>query len=123
MRVHLSIWGDTPPKAYTGRRTYVYNSDSCGVTFVRHTLSGELRVQENNSLFDSKARVSTVRIIGSEKLKGYRQSTPMWVDADLYLEDGRIVEIQTCNRHTIEALLNYVPIVDPRARRRVTRGI
>jgi hypothetical protein len=50
-------------------------------------------------------------------------SLPKWdVDLDIYLTDGRVIEICTQNEKLIRSLYKYIPEVDPRRYYRETRA-
>lgn len=44
------------------------------------------------------------------------------VDFDIYLTDGRVLEINTTSEKLVRALMEYVPKDDPRAKYRKERG-
>jgi hypothetical protein len=44
------------------------------------------------------------------------------VDFDIYLTDGRVIEINTQSEKLVRALIEYVPKVDPRAKYRKGRS-
>ena len=45
------------------------------------------------------------------------------VDFDVYLQDGRVLEIRTQSEKLVRELIKYVPQPDPRAKFRKERGI
>ena len=51
-------------------------------------------------------------------------SQPRWcVDIDIYLTDGRVVEIQTREEKTVRLLMSYIPKEDPRTAYRQERNV
>lgn len=123
MRVFISTDRKPAPKAYWGKPVKVHNTEECGITHVEHTIDRKLRVIEKGHLFRSKARVSKVVIISSQNHKERFARQSMDVEADLYLDDGRVVEMYTCDTELIQALLNYVQVPDPRDPHRGSRGV
>lgn len=123
MRAFISTDRKAAPKVYWGKPVKIHNTEECGITHVEHTIDRKLRVVEKGHLFRSKARVAKVIIISSQKHKERFTRQSLDVEADLYLEDGRVVEMYTCDSELIQTLLNYVRVADPRALFRRSRGI
>lgn len=123
MRAFISTNRKAAPKVYWGKPVKVHNTEECGITHVEHTIDRKLRVVEKGHFFRSKARVSKVIIISSQKHKERFTRQSVDVEADLYLEDGRVVEMYTCDSELIQTLLKYVQVADPRTPYRALRGI
>lgn len=101
--------------------TRILNKRECGVAYVS-TIFGKLCYREAGHGFSRTDGISHVFMLASQVLRDVKPPNNLLVDFDVYLQDGRVVEVQTCHRATIEAALMYAPKKDVRAKFRAARG-
>lgn len=105
-------------------RTHVLNRSECNVESVGVVpFSGQLVYTNWHSWSSTKQGVSHVVFIQSRTLKNRCYATSVEADFDIYLTDGRVIEVQSCDRRVIEAAMKYAPVNDPRDKFRRSRGV
>ena len=102
--------------------TRVLNKAECGVAGVGVTLGGKLFYRESWKMFGTSQGIEKVVFIQSMVNRRRKPEYACEADFDIYLEDGRIVEVTSCYKTIIEAALKLAPVRDVRARHRAMRG-
>lgn len=100
----------------------VLNTHECGVAAVG-TFAGNLVYREQNHGFATSRGIHHVLILRSRVHKELRHARSVEADFDIYLNDGRVIEVQSFDRATIQAAVNLAPAKDIRARFRAQRGV
>lgn len=103
-------------------QTRVLNVAECNVNLVGAT-SRHLVYTERRKLFSTATGISKVIFIQSQVHKGRISSAAVEADFDIYLEDGRVIEVNSCDKRVIEAAYKYAPQKNPRVRYREARGL
>ena len=106
----------TPPIV----RTRVLNPQECGVAAVGTTFMGRLCFRNKGALRPVED-ISHVLFIQSKVIKGMPVKQSCVADFDIYTTDGRVIEVNTCERSIIAAAVAYAPVVDKRAAFRAAR--
>ncbi len=101
--------------------THVLNTDECGVVAVG-TFFGKLAYREGGRWFASTEGISYVIFLQSKNHNQNRLARNTEADFDIYLKDGRVIEVHSFDRATIQAALVYAPVKDVRAKFRQMRG-
>ena len=102
--------------------TRILNTDECGVAGIGVNLSGELFYRESWHLGGHTKGIQKVLVLKSQMHRNRMPSSACECDFDIYLDDGRVIEVNTCCRRIIEAALQYAPRKDVRAASRRARG-
>lgn len=102
--------------------TRILNTDECGVAGVGATLGGNLFYREAWRLKGTSAGIKEVRFLQSTTHRNRQPNSACEADFDIYLEDGRVIEVNTCARRIIEAAIKLAPKKDVRAPFRRMRG-
>ena len=104
--------------------TKVLNKRECLINSVGVSLfKQELGYVEKGAWFYKTTGISRVLILSGKAHKEYCPPNNYQVEMDIYLTDGRVIEVSTCDRRVIEAALKYAPQKDVRASFRASRGI
>ena len=101
--------------------THVLNTNECDVVAVGANF-GKLVYRERGSWFATASNIHQVIFLQSKSHRQNRTARNTEADFDLYLTDGRVVEVHSFDRPTIEAALAYAPVKDVRAALRRARG-
>lgn len=102
--------------------TRILNTDECGIAGVGVNIFGELFYRKSWHLLGSSAGIQKVIFLRSHTHRNRVSSSACEADFDIYLEDGRVIEVNTCNRSIIQAALAYAPKKDVRDSSRKARG-
>lgn len=100
---------------------HVLNKQECGVVAIG-TFCGDLVYRNKGSWLTSKD-ISHVYFHSSSKLKNNRTARSVTAEFDIYTLDGRVIEVSSCDRATIQAALEHAPVTDVRAGSRHMRGL
>jgi hypothetical protein len=101
--------------------THVLNPEECGIVAVGTTL-GKLSYRPRGKGFACMSGISHVIFLRSTSHRQNRRARSTEADFDIYLTDGRVIEVHSFDRATIRAALEYAPTKDVRARFRSQRG-
>lgn len=103
--------------------THVLNTDECNVAGVGvNPISGNLFYRERFHAFGTSKGIDKVLFLTSKVHRRRKASSACEADFDIYLEDGRVIEVNSCCRSIIEAALKHAPTQDVRAKYRQARG-
>ena len=102
--------------------TRILNTDECGIASVGADLCGNLFYRRSWCLRGSSYGIAKVIFLRSKNYRGREWRSACEADFDIYLEDGTVIEVNTCNRRIIEAATKYAPRKDVRAAYRRARG-
>lgn len=102
--------------------TRILNTDECCVAGVGADICGNLFYRECWCLLGTSAGIRKVIFLSSKTHRGRTVNSACEADFDIYLDDGRVIEVNTCNRRIIEAATKYAPRKDVRAASRRARG-
>lgn len=102
--------------------THVLNSAECGVVAVG-TFLGKLAYREKGRWFAATEGIHYTAFLRSTNHKQNRLARNTEADFDIYLKDGRVIEVHSFDRATIQAALAYAPVKDIRAKSRQMRGL
>lgn len=101
--------------------THVLNSDECDVVAVG-TFFGKLAYRERGRWFAATEGIHHTLFLHSSNHNQNRTARNTEADFDIYLKDGRVIEVHSFDRATIQAALAYAPVKDVRAKFRQMRG-
>jgi hypothetical protein len=101
--------------------THVLNTDECNVVAVGANF-GNLAYRERGRWFATTSNIHHVIFLRSIKHNQNRLIRSTEADFDIYLTDGRVIEVHSFDRATIQAALVYAPVKDVRAKFRRMRG-
>lgn len=102
--------------------TKVLNTDECGIAAVGVSFLGKLAYRPQGRGFAVTTGISHVIFLQSQSHSQNRRARDTEADFDIYLTDGRVIEVHSFDRNTIEAALEYAPVKDVRAVFRRARG-
>jgi hypothetical protein len=102
--------------------TKVLNTDECGIAAVGVSFFGKLAYRPVGHGFAVTTGISHVYILQSTNHNQNRRARSVEADFDIYLTDGRVIEVHSFDRATIQAALAYAPVKDVRAKFRRMRG-
>ena len=102
--------------------TRVLNKEECCVSAVGITLGGNLSYRECYKVFGTSQGIEKVVFIQSVVHRRRKPEYACEADFDIYLEDGRVIEVNSCYRPIVEAALKLAPKRDVRARYKAMRG-
>ena len=102
--------------------TRVLNKEECGVSGVGTTLGGNLFYRASGKVFGTSQGIEKVIFIQSSVNRRRKPEFACEADFDIYLTDGRVIEVNSCYKAIIEAALKLAPTRDVRARYRAMRG-
>jgi hypothetical protein len=101
--------------------THVLNVDECNVVAVGANF-GKLVYRERGRWFATASNIHHVIFLQSSNHSQNRLARSTEADFDIYLTDGRVIEVHSFDRDTIQAALVYAPVKDVRAKFRRMRG-
>ena len=102
--------------------TRVLNTDECGIAGVGADLFGNLFYRRCWCLRGSSHGIAKVVFLSSKTYRNREYRSACEADFDIYLTDGTVIEVNTCNRSIIEAAVKYAPRKDVRDASRRARG-
>lgn len=102
--------------------TRILNTDECGVAGVGANIFGNLFYRRSWHLRGSSYGIEKVIFLHSVNHRGRTYNSACEADFDIYLEDGTVIEVHTCNRRIIQAALKHAPRKDVRDDSRRARG-
>jgi hypothetical protein len=100
----------------------VLNQKECGIVAVG-TFGGKLVYRERNRGLATSQGIHHTLILQSKQHKELRYARSVEADFDIYLTDGRVIEVHSFDRATIQAAVTLAPTKDVRARFRAQRGV
>lgn len=119
MKLFLSPRDDNPTKLPWGEFLKILNEDECGVDSVE-IYFGKL-YYVNRCSIRRRSDVEKVEFIDSYVDKTNARGFQVHADFDVYLKDGRVIEVSTWVEKIIKVALKYAPASDPRAGLREAR--
>lgn len=104
--------------------TKVLNKQECHVSAVGvQPFSKKLCYRERGSWKPTEIGISHILFLSGTVHKEITPPNNYQAEFDIYLEDGRVIEVSSYDRHVIEAALPYAPQKDIRSSFRHNRGI
>lgn len=103
--------------------TKVLNTDECGIAAVGVSFLKKLAYRPKGQGFAVTTGISHVIFLQSKAHRQNRPARATEADFDIYLTDGRVIEVHSFDRDTIAAALAYAPVKDIRSRFRAQRGL
>ena len=82
--------------------TRVLNTKECGVAGVGITLGGKLSYRECYKVFGTSQGIEKVIFIQSVVHRRRKPEFACEADFDIYLEDGRVIEVNSCYKAIVE---------------------
>ncbi len=119
MKLFLTPRESAPTKLPWGAFLEILNADECGVDGIE-IYFGKLYYVNRCSL-RRRSDIEKGECIDSYVDKSYAPGFQVHADFDVYLKDGRVVEVSTWMEKIIEVALKYAPAADPRAAVREAR--
>lgn len=102
--------------------TRILNTDECGIAGVGVSIFGNLFYRKSWSLAGTSEGIQKVLFLSSRVYRRRAPRNACEAELDIYLEDGRVIEVSTCDRRIIEAALKYAPVKNVRDASRRARG-
>ena len=118
----LVKFGNSPKDPGPFIETRILNTDECHVAGIGVNIWGNLFYRECWRLIGVSEGIQKVIFLRSKTYRGREASSACGADFDIYLDDGRVIEVNTCSRRIIEAAMKYAPRKDVREASRRTRG-